>query len=51
MSKTTDGSRRDVLKAAGAVALGLAATRALPTAEALAAESVPRWAFIVDLRR
>ncbi len=52
MSENVSLSRRQVLKGAGVMALGAAATLA-PTTKAFAArkKKAPRWAFIVDLRR
>jgi tetrathionate reductase subunit B len=53
MSENVTFSRRQVIKGAGAVALGTAAGL-LPTGKASAArrrKKAPRWAFIVDLRR
>ncbi len=52
MSEKTTISRRQMIKGAGAVAIG-AAAGLLPTGEAFAArkKKAPRWAFIVDLRR
>jgi tetrathionate reductase subunit B len=45
-------SRRDMLKGAGAVALGVAATSVLPASEVSAAKKAKsRMAFVVDLRR
>lgn len=43
-------SRRDVLKGAGAVAVGVAAAGVLPAKEARAATGT-RYAFVIDLRR
>ncbi len=52
MSEKYSKSRRDVLKGAGAVALGVAATSVLPVSEVSAAKKAKeRWAFVVDLRR
>jgi tetrathionate reductase subunit B len=51
MSEQDGKSRRDMLKGAGVVALGVAATSLLPAKEALAAKADTRWAFVVDLRR
>jgi tetrathionate reductase subunit B len=50
MGKKEDQSRRDMLKTAGAVALGVAATSVLPATEASAAKGA-RMAFVIDLRR
>jgi tetrathionate reductase subunit B len=45
-------SRRQVIKGAGALALGTAAGLApISKAAAARAKKAPRWAFIVDLRR
>ena len=46
------GSRRDLLKAAGALAIGAAATNLLAPKEAQAARAkAPRWAMVIDIRR
>lgn len=50
MKKDSGISRRDVLKAGGAAATVIAASGASAVV-ANAAEGLPRWAFIVDLRR
>lgn len=53
MSKNTDKvkvGRRDVLKGAGATTIAGAAALATGT-KAVAAEGVPRWAMVMDLRR
>jgi len=50
MKKDVGISRRDVLKAGGTAATIIAVSGA-STAVANAAEGIPRWAFIVDLRR
>ena len=52
MRENVNLSRRQVIKGAGAVALG-AAAGLVPTGKASGAEKkkAPRWAFIVDLRR
>jgi len=44
-------SRREVLKGAGAVAVGVAAAGVLPAREVFAAEKGVRYAFVIDLRR
>lgn len=45
-------SRRDLLKAAGALALGVATTNLLSPKEAEAAQAeTPRWAMVIDIRR
>jgi tetrathionate reductase subunit B len=51
MSKNKLLSRREVLKGAGAVAVGVTATSLLPAREASAAKAEKRWAFVVDLRK
>lgn len=52
MSEKDLKSRRDMLKGAGVVALGVAATSVLPASEVSAAKKAKtRWAFVVDLRR
>jgi tetrathionate reductase subunit B len=52
MRENADVSRRQVLKGAGAAAIG-AAAGLMPAGKAFAAreKKAPRWAFIVDLRR
>jgi tetrathionate reductase subunit B len=52
MSENVNLSRRQVIKGAGAVALGAAAS-IVPTGKASGAskKKAPRWAFIVDLQR
>lgn len=50
MSKKDSLSRRDMLKAGGAVAVVAAATNLVP-GEAEAAAKSPRWAMILDMRR
>ena len=51
MKEKEGSSRREVLKGAGALALGVAATSVLPVESVLAAEAEKRWAFVVDLRK
>ena len=52
MSEKVDVSRRDVLKTAGAVVAGVAATSLIPAMEAAAARGKPpRWGMVIDLRR
>ena len=51
MNENANITRRQVLKGAGAAAIG-AAAGLVPTGEALAKKKkAPRWAYIVDLRR
>ena len=52
MTENVNLSRRQVIKGAGAVALGAAAS-IVPTGNASGAseKKAPRWAFIVDLQR
>ncbi len=52
MEAQKTGSRRDVLKTAGAIALGAVAASAFKAGEAVAAEKkAPRLAMVIDLRR
>ncbi len=53
MGEKDRNSRRDVLKVAGTLAIGAAATSLLPAGEAIAAKKkkAPRWAMVIDLRR
>jgi tetrathionate reductase subunit B len=50
MGKTHKVSRRDVLKA-GATVAAAATVSSVGVSKAEAAEGIPRWAFVVDLRR
>jgi len=51
MSEKDGTSRRDVLKGAGAVVLGAAATSVLSPGTASAAKAEKRWAMVLDLRK
>ena len=52
MSEKVDESRRKMVKTAGMVAAGVAATSLVPAMEAAAAKAkAPRWAMVFDLRR
>lgn len=51
MSITEDTSRRDALKTGAAAVATVVATAVLPAAKAEAAQSGPRWAMVVDLRK
>ncbi len=52
MSEKVDESRRKLVKTAGMVAAGVAATSLVPAMEAAAAKAkAPRWAMVFDLRR
>jgi tetrathionate reductase subunit B len=51
MSNPEVASRRDALKTGAAAVAAVVATAVIPTAKAEAAQSGPRWAMVVDLRK